>query len=152
MHQKFDPESPQNKSLDQITKASARATSLVRQLLMFSRKQVMQFRYLDLNATLRSTIQMLERLVGEHVQITFNPQASLPTVHADPSMMEQIVMNLAVNARDAMPNGGRVTITTSIATVHRAPTPMDSEQREGEFICLEFSDTGTGMDTQILGR
>jgi len=61
-------------------------------------------------------------------------------------------MNLAVNARDAMPNGGRVSITTSLETIHRAPSPMDPERRDGEFVCLTFSDTGTGMDTQILSR
>ena len=152
MQQKLDAESPQTKSLEQISKAAARAATLIRQLLMFSRKQVMQFRYLDLNDTLRNAIKMLERLVGEHVQIDFRPQESLPAIHADPSMMEQIAMNLAVNARDAMPNGGRVSITTSLETIHRAPTPMDPEQRDGEYVCLTFSDTGTGMDTQILSR
>jgi CheY-like chemotaxis protein len=90
--------------------------------------------------------------VGEHVQIDFRPQNSLPTIRADASMMEQIVMNLAVNARDAMPNGGRVTISTSLETVHRAPTPLDSEPRAGDFVCLAFSDNGTGMDAQILSR
>lgn len=144
--------SPQNKSLDQISKAAVRAATLIRQLLMFSRKQVMQFRYLDVNDTLRNGIKMLERLVGEHVQIDFRSQESLPTIHADSSMMEQIAMNLAVNARDAMPNGGRFSMTTSLETIHRAPTPMDLEQRDGEYVCLTFSDTGTGMDTQILSR
>jgi CheY-like chemotaxis protein len=67
-------------------------------------------------------------------------------------MMEQIALNLAVNARDAMPNGGRVSITTSVETIHRAPTPIDPEPRDGEFVCLTFKDTGTGMDTQILSR
>jgi CheY-like chemotaxis protein len=119
---------------------------------MFSRKQVMQFRHLDLNDTLSSAIKMLERLVGEHVQIDFRPQASLPAIHADPSMLEQITMNLAVNARDAMPEGGRVSISTSRETVHRVPTPMDPEPRDGEYVCMTFSDTGTGMDTQILSR
>jgi CheY-like chemotaxis protein len=119
---------------------------------MFSRKQVMQFKYLDLNEILTHAAKMLERLVGEHVQIEFIPQQSLPAIHADSSMVEQIAMNLAVNARDAMPNGGRVTITTTLETVHRAPTPLDPERRDGDFICLTFADTGIGMDTQILGR
>jgi len=143
---------PQAKSLEQISKAATRAATLIRQLLMFSRKQVMQFRYLDLNDTLGNAISMLERLVGEHVQIDFRPHASLPAIHADPSMLEQIAMNLAVNARDAMPNGGRVTITSALETIHRAPTPMDTEKHHGDYVCLSFSDTGTGMDTQILGR
>ena len=143
---------PQTRSLDQISKASNRAAALIRQLLMFSRKQVMQFRHLDMNDTLRNAIKMLERLVGEHVQIEFRPSAALPAIHADLSMLEQIAMNLAVNARDAMPSGGRITISTTRESVHRAPTPMDPEQRDGDYVCLTFSDTGTGMDTQVLGR
>jgi PAS domain S-box-containing protein len=152
MQQKLDIESPQTKSLEEISKSATRAATLIRQLLMFGRKQVMQFRYLDLNDTLHNAIKMLERLVGEHVQIDYRPQEKLPAIHADPSMMEQIAMNLAVNARDAMPNGGQVFITTSLETLHRTPTPMDPEQRDGGFVCLTFRDTGTGMDTQILGR
>jgi CheY-like chemotaxis protein len=138
--------------VEQITNASARAATLIRQLLMFSRKQVMQFRHLDLNDTLRNAIKMLERLVGEHVQIEFHPQSPIPAIHADSSMVEQIAMNLAVNARDAMPNGGRVSIATTLDTIHRAPTPMDPERRDGEYICLTFRDNGIGMDTQILNR
>ncbi|MGD0258301.1 MAG: response regulator [Verrucomicrobiota bacterium] len=152
LQQKVDSGSPQKKSVEQITSAAARAATLIRQLLMFSRKQVMQFRHLDLNDTLRNAIKMLERLVGEHVQIDFRPQSPIPAIHADSSMVEQIAMNLAVNARDAMPNGGRVSITTSLETIHRAPTPMDPERRDGEYICLTFRDNGTGMDTEVLSR
>jgi PAS domain S-box-containing protein len=152
MQQKLDSSSPQAKPLEQITKAAARAATLIRQLLMFSRKQVMQFRHLDLNDTLRNAIKMLERLVGEHVQIDFRPQSPIPAIHADSSMVEQIAMNLAVNARDAMPNGGRLSIATSLETIRRAPIPMDPETRNGEYICLTFRDTGMGMDTQVLSR
>jgi PAS domain S-box-containing protein len=147
-----DAAGPQAKSLAQISRAADRAATLIRQLLMFSRKQVMQFQYLDVNETMRNTIKMLERLVGEHVQIDFRPQSLMLSIHADSSMLEQIAMNLAVNARDAMPNGGKIFITTSLETIHRAPTPMDPERRDGEFICLAFRDNGTGMDTQILNR
>jgi two-component system cell cycle sensor histidine kinase/response regulator CckA len=152
MQQKMNSENPQTKSLEQIIQASARAATLIRQLLMFSRKQVMQFQHLNLNDNLSNAINMLERLVGEHVQIDFRTQNPIPAIHADSSMMEQIAMNLAVNARDAMPNGGRLAIITSVQTIHRAPIPMDPEQRDGDYVCLTFSDTGTGMDTQILGR
>jgi PAS domain S-box-containing protein len=152
MKEALNSNSPQSKSLDQIAKAASRAATLIRQLLMFSRKQVMQFRHLDFNETLGNTLKMLERLVGEHVQIEFHPQASLPSIYADPSMLEQIAMNLAVNARDAMPNGGRVTIVTSLAAIHRAPTPLDPEARDGEYLCLTFRDTGCGMDTQVLSQ
>jgi len=101
---------------------------------------------------LRNEIKMLERLVGEHVQIDFRPQSPLPAIHADSGMMEQITMNLVVNARDAMPNGGRASLTTSLETIHREATPMDPERRDGQYICLTFSDTGVGMDTQVLTR
>jgi PAS domain S-box-containing protein len=152
MQHKMPAGNPQEKSLEQITRSTDRAATLIRQLLMFSRKQVMQFRHLDLNDSLRNAIKMLERLVGEHVQIDFRPHDSLPAIHADNSMVEQIAMNLAVNARDAMPNGGKISIVTSPETVHRAATPLDPERRDGHFICLTFSDDGTGMDTQILSR
>jgi two-component system cell cycle sensor histidine kinase/response regulator CckA len=148
----LDSASPQKKSVEQITGAAARAATLIRQLLMFSRKQVMQFRHLDLNDILRNEIKMLERLMGEHMQIDFRPQCPIPAIHADSTMVEQIAMNLAVNARDAMPNGGGLTITTSLEIIHRAPTPMDPEERDGKFVCLTFIDTGSGMDTQILNR
>jgi len=142
----------ENDSLDEITEASRRAATLIRQLLMFSRKQVMQFRHRNLNDILRNVLKMLERLVGEMMQIDFCPYEPLPSIHADNSMMEQIVMNLVVNSRDAMTNGGKITIATSLEKIHRAPTPMDSEQRDGDYVCLTFSDTGSGMDAQILER
>jgi len=140
------------KSVEQIAHSATRAATLVRQLLMFSRKQVMQFKHLDINDLMTNAIKMLQRLVGEHVEIKFKPEAAMPAIYADNSMMEQILMNLAVNARDAMPNGGEVTIRTALETIQRAPTPMDPEPRNGQFICLIFSDTGSGMDTQVLGR
>jgi signal transduction histidine kinase/ActR/RegA family two-component response regulator len=152
MQHKLEPCSPQTKPLQQIVNAADRATTLIRQLLMFSRKQAMQFRHLDLSHTLRNAIKMLERLVGEHVQIDFHPQELLPAIHADSSMVEQIAMNLAVNARDAMPNGGKVSIRTALETIHRGPTALDPESRQGDFVCLTFRDTGTGMDTQVLSR
>jgi two-component system cell cycle sensor histidine kinase/response regulator CckA len=152
LHQRLKNGGPEGRSLDQISQASVRAATLIRQLLMFSRKQVMQFRHVDLNAILLSTIKMLDRLVGEHVQIDLDPGQGLPAIYADITMVEQIAMNLAVNARDALPNGGRVTIRSVLQTVHRGPTPMDPEERHGDYVCLSFSDTGIGMDTEILSR
>jgi PAS domain S-box-containing protein len=152
LKQKLDSDSKQTHSLEHITTAASRAGTLIRQLLMFSRKQVMQFRHLDLNETLANTINMLERLVGEHVEITFQPQASLPAIHADTSMLEQIVLNLAVNARDAMPNGGKITLTTSVQQIDRAATALDPENRSGEFVCLTFADDGIGMEQHVVGR
>jgi two-component system, cell cycle sensor histidine kinase and response regulator CckA len=152
LQQKFCSGGLENRSLDQIGHAATRAATLIRQLLMFTRKQVMQFKNVDLNDILRNAVKMLGRLVGEHVEIDFQTQESLPAVFADASMVEQIAMNLAVNARDAMPNGGRLTIRTSLQQIHRAPTPLDPEPREGQFLCLTFTDTGIGMDTQVLSR
>ena len=153
MQQTLAPDKSEVKSLQQITSATARAATLIRQLLMFSRKQVMQFRHLDLNDILRNEITMLRTARGRTgPNCLSTPGIPMPAIHADKSMLEQIAMNLAVNAQDAMPNGGRVYITTSLAVVHRDPTPMDPEPRDGEYVCLTFSDTGSGMDTQILSR
>ena len=152
MRQTLAATSPEIKSIEQIIKSSDRAATLIRQLLMFSRKQVMQFRYQDLNDTLSNAVKMLERLVGGHVKIVFKPEDFLPAIHADTSMIEQIAMNLSVNARDAMPLGGTLNISTSLETIQRGPTPLDPEKRDGPFVCLTFSDTGTGMDTRILSR
>jgi PAS domain S-box-containing protein len=152
LKQRLDSNGTQTHSLEHITTAASRAGTLIRQLLMFSRKQVMQFRHLDLNETLANTINMLERLVGEHVEITFRPQAPLPAIHADTSMLEQIVLNLAVNARDAMPNGGKISLTTSVQQIDRAATALDPESRSGEFVCLTFSDNGIGMEQHVVSR
>jgi PAS domain S-box-containing protein len=143
---------PPTESADRITKAADRAAGLIRQLLMFSRRQVMQFRHLDLNECINNSLAMVNRLLGEHIRIKFSPDESLPSVHADPTMMEQVIMNLAVNARDAMPNGGEVGIVTAVVPVQREPTPMDPEARHGQFVRLTFSDNGCGMDTSILNR
>ncbi len=152
LKQKLGGNGVETKALEHITTAASRAGTLIRQLLMFSRKQTMQFRHLDLNQTLSNTINMLERLVGEHVEIVFNPGTSLPAIHADTSMLEQIFLNLAVNARDAMPNGGRIVLTTSVASINRGPTASDAERREGDFVCLTFQDNGVGMEQHVLTR
>ena len=82
----------------------------------------------------------------------FLPHPVLPAIYADSSMVDQIAMNLAVNARDAMPAGGRISISTALLTIHRPPIPLDPEARDGKFVCCSFSDTGSGMDTQTLSR
>jgi len=105
-----------------------------------------------LNDSVRNSLAMVGRLVGEHIRIDFTPGAQLPSIHADPTMMEQVIMNLAVNAHDAMPNGGQVTLATDVVAVKRNATPMDPEARDGQFVRLTFSDTGCGMDTTVLNR
>jgi two-component system cell cycle sensor histidine kinase/response regulator CckA len=145
-------EDPCAKSIHQVMLAAKRAATLVRQLLIFSRKQVTQFRDIDLNETLANSLAMMERLTGEQIQLDFQPGENLPAIHADDSMIEQVVMNLSVNARDAMPAGGKIHVTTALVTVHRAANPLDPQNRHGEFVCLTFTDTGCGMNTEILGR
>ena len=143
---------PDDHSLDQILKASERAAALIRQLLMFSRKQVMQFRHIDLDENLAGCLTMIERLMGDHIRVAFHRGTGLPAIHADSSMIEQVVLNLSINARDAMPEGGRMDITTALVAVDRKAVPMDPLDRHGEFVCLTFTDSGSGMDAQILGH
>lgn len=152
LKQKLDSDGHHVKSLEHISTAAGRAGTLIRQLLMFSRKQTMQFCHLDLNQTIANTINMLERLVGEHVEIQFQPGESLPAIHADTSMLEQIVLNLAVNARDAMPKGGNISLATSVQRIDRAGTALDPEPRQGEYVCLTFTDDGMGMEPHIVNR
>jgi len=95
---------------------------------------------------------MTERLMGEHIQVEFNPGAELPPIHGDNTMIQQVIMNLSVNARDAMPDGGQVKIATADVQVKRDATPMDPEARDGHFLCLTFADSGCGMDAEVLGR
>ena len=153
MVKQFIPEQdPSAHSLDQILRASERAAALIRQLLMFSRKQVMQFRHIDLNENLAGCLAMIERLMGDHIRVAFHRVPGLPAIHADSSMIEQIVLNLSINARDAMAEGGSMDITTALVSVNRKAVPMDPVDRLGEFVCLTFTDSGCGMDSQILSH
>jgi PAS domain S-box-containing protein len=152
MTARLAPDRPELKSVREIGKASERAADLIRQLLAFGRKQVMQFQELDLNEAVNGGLGMVRRLVGEHIRLVFTPTPRLPVVKADPTMIEQVVMNLAVNARDAMPQGGEVCITTEVITVQRAAVPMDPQERDGAFVLLTFTDTGYGMDNATLQR
>ena len=139
-------------SLRQITLAAERAGNLIRQLLMFSRKQVMQPTDLDLNEVIGNLTQMLRRLMGEHITLTTLAAPNLPPIHADTGMIEQILMNLAVNARDAMPKGGQLILSTCVRTLDRGATLANPEARPGEFVCLAVQDTGCGMDAATLHR
>ena len=142
-----------SESLQQISRAAERGTKLTGQLLTFSRKNALQPRRLDLNEVLTNISLMLHRTLGEDINFQFNYASELPPVFADGGMMEQVIMNLAVNARDAMPKGGQLLIATSVAEVspaHVARYPNDA--RPGKFVCLTFIDTGCGMDHVTLGR
>lgn len=136
----------------QIAGAARRAATLTRKLLTFSRKQVIQARALDLNAVLVDFGKMLPRLLGEDVSLVTNYAEGLPAVEADAGMIEQVVMNLAVNARDAMPKGGQLTISTRLVDIDDQYVRQRPDARPGRFIELSVQDTGCGMDTAILAR
>lgn len=120
---------------------------LTRQLLMFSRQQVMQPRLLDLNEVIGDVSKMLRRLMGESITLHCTTETDRATIHADAGMIEQVLVNLAVNARDAMLQGGQLTLTTEAVEIPREYLKTNLESRAGRFVCLTVSDTGCGMDS-----
>jgi two-component system, cell cycle sensor histidine kinase and response regulator CckA len=139
------------KSLKQILAAADRASRFIRQLLMFSRKQVIETKVLDLNAVLRNLESMLARLLGEDLSLEIR-LADIARIEADTGMIEQVIMNLAVNARDAMPKGGKLTITTASAAIDDAYVQQHPDARPGSFVCLTVADTGCGIDRKLLQK
>jgi PAS domain S-box-containing protein len=133
-------------NVEQIQQAAERAAALTRQLLAFSRMQVLQPRVLDLNDAVAGMIQMVSRVIGENIELAFLPGGKLGSVKADPTQMEQVVLNLVVNARDAMPDGGRLTIETSNVELDREYIAQHAVVEPGPYVMLTVSDTGTGMD------
>ena len=146
------PGASEENSLKQITAAAERAAAFIRQLLLFSRKQMFQTKLVKLNSVLRNMANMLSRLLGEDITLEFSCLPDLPRIEADTGMLEQVVMNLAINARDAMPKGGQLTITTSLASIPEDYARHNPEARAGKFICLIVQDTGCGMDHKVLQR
>jgi PAS domain S-box-containing protein len=140
------------KSVQQIVQAAERAASLTRQLLTFSRRQVMQPRQLDLNELVSNMTMMLGRILGEDIalQLQYWPQPA--SLRADQSMMEQVLLNLAVNARDAMPKGGQLAIRIAAVEISERRATWHPEARVGNFICLSVVDTGCGITPQNLRR
>ncbi len=149
LQESIRPEDPLRDAIDEIRKAGQRAATLTQQLLAFSRKQVLEPKILDVNAIIADMQKMLHRLIGEDVALKFEPGAELGNIKADRGQLEQVILNLAVNARDAMPRGGELTIATSNAEL----TAKDKIQHRyvipGQYVMLNVSDTGTGMDAQI---
>jgi two-component system cell cycle sensor histidine kinase/response regulator CckA len=137
---------PLHRYADEIAKAGQRAASLTRQLLAFSRKQVIQPEVLDLNNIVGEMDKMLRRLIGEDIQITFSREPRLAPIKADHGQIEQILMNLAVNARDAMPQGGKLFIQTSNVELDETYSRQHAYVKQGRYVMLTFSDTGCGMD------
>jgi len=145
--------SPLRHGIEQMQSASERAAGLTRQLLAFSRKQVLQPRVLDLNEVVSGMIQMVSRVIGEDIELAFLPGPKRGRVKADPSQMEQVVLNLVVNARDAMPSGGLLTIETSNVDLDRSYAAKHPGGMEpGPYVMLTVSDNGCGMDAKTKAR
>ncbi|HEY6936939.1 MAG TPA: ATP-binding protein, partial [Terriglobales bacterium] len=146
------PESPLRHHGEEILKAARRAADLTRQLLTFSRKQVQTLRVLDLNGVLQEICKTLQRLIREDVQLSLQLEKELWPIKADPVQIEQIVMNLATNARDAMPQGGQLSIETRNVELDEAYCRTQPDAIPGQYILLAVSDSGMGIDPAILPR
>ena len=138
--------------LKDLEDEAGRAANLTRQLLMFSRRQVLQPRILDLNSLLGNLLKMLRRVIGEHINLEFGGAHGDLWLEADPGMLEQVVMNLVVNARDSMPAGGRIRLTTRSVDLDASASQRNPEASAGQFVCLSVSDTGSGMDDATAKR
>ena len=146
------PEDPFHLYVEEITKAVNRGASLTNQLLAFSRKQILQPQVINLNDMVTDMDKMLQRLIGEDIDLVTCIDQELGLVKADPSQIEQIIMNLAVNARDAMPHGGKLTIETANVYLDQAYAQGHADATPGPHVMLAVSDNGTGMDTETLSH
>ena len=147
-----DPATETLEPLNQISAASERAAGLLRQLLIFSRQQPMHPQNLDLNGLIEGTVLGLRRLLGEQITIETSLAASLPLIRADAGMLEQILINLALNAREAMPEGGQLILATEALAITEAGAKLEPPSRPGNFVCLKITDTGCGIDPEVLPR
>jgi PAS domain S-box-containing protein len=139
-------------SFEQVSHAAERAAALTRQLLAFSRKQVVLPRSLCLNTIIRNLEAMLTRLIGEHIELDCALAADLPEVYADEANVEQIVVNIVVNARDAMAGGGQISVRTECIELSESAAEQNPQARAGQFARLSLSDTGCGMSAETLAR
>jgi PAS domain S-box-containing protein len=137
---------------DEIVKATTRASMLTRQLLAFSRRDMLLPRVLDLNALVEDLVSMLQRLVGDDIEMKVVPSAGRPAVEADPGQLELVIMNLVVNARDAMPQGGRITVETTNVDIDEGYAGENLGMKAGPYVLLAVSDTGIGMDEATKAR
>ena len=152
MKRSLVPENPSYEYAEEIEKASQRAVSLTRQLLAFSRQQVLEPTILNLNTLVSDMEKMLPRLIGEDIQLNLALDLGIGQVKADPGQIEQVVMNLAVNARDAMPDGGKLTIQTANADIDAAFVREHTGSIPGQYVMLAVTDTGTGMDLETQAQ
>jgi PAS domain S-box-containing protein len=140
------------KGLKELMSQARRAAGLTRQLLLFSRRSVMQRQPTNLNEVVENLLKMLHRLIGEDIRLEWNGQTSLPQVLADAGMLEQVIVNLAVNARDAMPRGGSLAIAAEARAVSADEARAHPDAEPGRYVCLSVRDTGCGMDEATLKR
>jgi PAS domain S-box-containing protein len=147
-----DADHPARPDVEEIRKAAERAGSVTRQLLAFSRKRLFEPRVFDLNDTITAIARLLARLLGPDVAVKTRLADAALAVLGDPGQVEQAVINLAVNARDAMPEGGQMLLTTSMERVDEAFARTHGPMPAGDYVCLEVSDTGTGMSRETQGR
>jgi len=148
----LSPDGPGQKYVEEIRHAAERATGLTRQLLAFSRKQTVQPVVLDLNDTVIDLDKMLRRLIDENIEMVIVPGKEIGRIKADPGYIGQVLMNLVVNARDAMPNGGKLTITTTNVTLDESYVRTHTGTIPGDYVMLSVSDTGTGMTDELKAR
>ena len=148
----MQPDAPMRDAVDEIARAAARAAELTRQLLAFSRQQVQKLVVLDVNDVVRGLQGMLSRLVGETIEVVIRCDPAPAKVMADRGQLQQVIMNLVINARDAMPRGGTLTIETSLASLDAARADDPSEGAPGPHVVVAVSDTGTGMDEATRQR
>jgi len=152
LQQREDLDQETRETLAELLIDTKRTADLTRQLLMFSRKSVMQVKSLDMNVVVANLLKMLKRLIGENITMHFEPNVTLPCVQADPGMMEQVLMNLCVNARDAMPKGGHLTIRVEAVNADEARTRSHPGAQPGPYASLSVADTGTGMDESTIAH
>jgi PAS domain S-box-containing protein len=150
MHPAIDAE--MRADLEQVRRAANRSADLTRQLLTFARKQDVRARAIDLNAAVEQSLTMLRRMIGEHVQFTWQPAVTVWPISIDPAQLDQVLANLCVNARDAIGDLGQVTITTANRTLDEAWCAQRPGARPGEFVMLSVSDTGCGMPPDVLSE
>lgn len=148
----MDAQNPHRDDVLEIDKAARRASELTRQLLAFSRRQMIEPRPIDLNALVESIQKMLRRLIGEDIELVLSLEPNLDPVRIDPGQIEQVLVNLTVNARDAMINGGRLTIATSSIVLLQEDDIFTPDRRHGRFVVLDVSDTGVGMPPEVKER
>jgi len=148
----LEEDAPGKESIKQIERASEKAANLIRQLLAFSRRQVMEVREVDINALLRDLEKMLRRLIGEDVELAMDLGNDIGRIKTDPGQFEQVIFNLAVNARDAMPKGGKLTIQTNQVEMGAGLDSKTSLLAPGRYVMLSVKDTGIGMPPDVQKR